>query len=84
MSSFKLCPNAAFLPVNIRPDIQVLDSIMEIMKGFTEKFQQYSIDEAFLLPGPDIKSFEEAALCALRIKDEVRNKKDYLFGRSRI
>ena len=42
------------------------------MKGFADKFQQYSIDEAFLVPGPDIKSFEEAALCALRIKDEIK------------
>lgn len=44
---------------------------MDIMRGFAEKFQQYSIDEAFLVPGPEIRSFEEAALCALRIKDEI-------------
>ena len=52
--------------------VQVSDNIMEIMKGFAEKLQQYSIDEAFLVPGPEIKSFEEAALCALRIKDEIK------------
>jgi DNA polymerase IV (DinB-like DNA polymerase) len=34
---------------------------MEIMKCFAEKFQQYSIDEAFLVPKPEIKDFEEAA-----------------------
>jgi DNA polymerase IV (archaeal DinB-like DNA polymerase) len=68
----KLCPDASFLPVNIRLYVQVSDNIMEIMKGFAEKFQQYSIDEAFLVPGPDINSFEEAALCALRIKDEIK------------
>ena len=39
------------------------------MKGFAEKFQQYSVDEAFLVPGPEIKSFEEAVLCASKIKD---------------
>lgn len=70
--AYKLCPDAAFLPVNIRLYVQVSDNVMEIMKGFAGKFQQYSIDEAFLVPGPDIKSFEEAALCALRIKDEIR------------
>jgi DNA polymerase IV (DinB-like DNA polymerase) len=70
--AYKLCPDASFLPVNIRLYIQVSDNVMEIMKGFAEKFQQYSIDEAFLVPGPDIKSFEEAALCALRIKDEIK------------
>lgn len=70
--AYKLCPDAAFLPVNIRLYVQVSDNVMEIMKGFAGKFQQYSIDEAFLVPGPDIKSFEEAALCALRIKDEIK------------
>jgi DNA polymerase IV (DinB-like DNA polymerase) len=45
---------------------------MEIMKDFSEKFQQYSIDEAFLVPGPDIRSYEEAAMIALKIKDEVQ------------
>jgi DNA polymerase IV (DinB-like DNA polymerase) len=50
--AYKLCPDAAFLPVNIRLYVQVSDNVMEIMKGFAEKFQQYSIDEAFLVPGP--------------------------------
>jgi DNA polymerase IV (DinB-like DNA polymerase) len=30
------------------------------------------VDEAYLLPRPDIKRFEEVALCALRIKDEIK------------
>jgi len=72
--AYKLCPDAAFLPVNIRLYVQVSDNVMKIMKGFAEKFQQYSIDEAFLVPGPDIKSFEEATFCALRIKDEIKRR----------
>jgi DNA polymerase IV (DinB-like DNA polymerase) len=70
--AYKLCPDASFLPVNIRLYVKVSDNVMEIMKGFAEKFQQYSVDEAFLVPGPDINNFEEAALCALRIKDEIK------------
>jgi DNA polymerase IV (archaeal DinB-like DNA polymerase) len=70
--AYKLCPDAVFLPVNMRLYVQVSDKVMVIMKGFAEKFQQYSIDEAFLVPGPDIKSFEEATLCALRIKEEIK------------
>ena len=57
---------------HIRLYVQISDNVMEIMKGFAEKFQQYSIDEAFLVPGPDIKNFEEATLCALRIKEEIK------------
>ena len=70
--AYKLCPDAAFLPVNMKLYVQVSMNVMEIMKGFAEKFQQYSIDEAFLVPGPEIRSFEEAAIIALRIKDEVK------------
>ena len=70
--AYKLCPDAKFLPVNIRLFVNVSDNVMDIMKGFAEKFQHYSIDEAFLVPGPDIKSFEEAAIIALRIKDEIK------------
>lgn len=69
--AYKLCPDAAFVPVNMKLYAQVSANVMEIMKGFAEKFQQFSVDEAFLVPGPEIKSFEEAALCALRIKDEI-------------
>jgi DNA polymerase IV (DinB-like DNA polymerase) len=45
---------------------------MEILRGFSEKFQQVSVDEAYLTPGPEIRNFEEAALFALRIKDEIQ------------
>ena len=69
--AYKLCPDASFVPVNMKLYAQVSANVMEIMKGFSEKFQQYSVDEAFLVPGPEIKSFEEAAIIALRIKDEI-------------
>jgi DNA polymerase IV (archaeal DinB-like DNA polymerase) len=62
--AYKLCPDAVFLPVNIRLYVQVSDNVMEIMKVFADKFQQYSIDEAFLVPKPEIKDFEEAAIIA--------------------
>jgi DNA polymerase IV (archaeal DinB-like DNA polymerase) len=36
--AYKLCPDAAFLPVNIRLYVQVSDNVMEIMKGFSASF----------------------------------------------
>lgn len=72
--AYKLCPDAAFLPVNIRLYVQVSYNVMEIMKDFADKFQQYSIDEAFLVPGPEIKDFEEAAIIALKIKEEIKRR----------
>jgi|GEM_PF-5695889 len=42
------------------------------LKGFVDKFQQVSVDEAYLVLGSDVRNFEEAVLYALRIKDEVQ------------
>lgn len=68
--AYKICPDAAFVPVNMKLYAQVSANVMEIMKGFAEKFQQYSVDEAFLVPTA-VSNFEEAAMIALRIKDEI-------------
>ena len=70
--AYKLCPDATFVPVNMKLYAQVSAKVMEIMKGFAEKFQRYSVDEAFLVPGPEIRNFEDAAIVALRIKDEIK------------
>lgn len=70
--AYRLCPGAVFLPVNMKLYAGVSAGIMELLRGFAEKFQQVSVDEAYLIPGPEIRNFEEAALYALRIKDEVQ------------
>ena len=70
--AYRLCPDAVFLPVNMKLYAGVSARVMELLKGFAEKFQQVSVDEAYLVPGPDVRNFEEAALYALRIKDEVQ------------
>ena len=70
--AYRLCPEAAFLSVNMKLYAGVSTNVMEILKGFAEKFQQVSIDEAYLLPGLEIRNFEDAALCGLRIKDEIQ------------
>jgi len=41
LQAYKLCPDAAFLPMNMKFYVQVSANVMEIMKGFAEKFQQY-------------------------------------------
>lgn len=69
--AYRLCPDAVFLPVNMKLYAGVSAKIMELLKGFADRFQQVSVDEAYLVPGPDVRNFEEAALYALRIKDEV-------------
>ena len=70
--AYRLCPDAVFLPVNMRLYADVSARVMELLKGFADKFQQVSVDEAYLVPGPEVRNFEEAAIYALRIKDEVK------------
>jgi DNA polymerase IV (archaeal DinB-like DNA polymerase) len=70
--AYKRCPDAVFLPGNMKLYGVVSVNVMEILKGFADKFQQVSVDEAYLIPGPEIRNFEEAAIYALRIKEEVK------------
>lgn len=70
--AYRLCPDAVFLPSDMKLYAGVSEKVMEILKGFSDKFQQVSVDEAYLVPGAEVRNFEEAALYALRIKDEVQ------------
>jgi DNA polymerase IV (DinB-like DNA polymerase) len=70
--AYRLCPQAVFLPVNMKLYAGVSAGVMELLHGFADKFQQVSVDEAYLIPGPEIRNYEEAAIYALRIKDEVQ------------
>ncbi|MCC4769235.1 DNA polymerase IV [Methanosarcina sp. DH2] len=70
--AYRLCPGAVFLPVDMKLYAGVSAGVMELLRGFAEKFQQVSVDEAYLIPGPEVRSFEEAAIYALSIKDEVQ------------
>ncbi|AYK16010.1 MAG: DNA polymerase IV [Methanosarcina flavescens] len=70
--AYRLCPDAVFLPVNMKLYAGVSAKVMELLKGFADRLQQVSVDEAYLVPGPEIRNFEEAAMYALRIKDEVQ------------
>ena len=70
--AYRLYPDAIFLPVNMKLYASVSTKIMELLRGFADRFQQVSVDEAYLIPGPEVRNFEEAALYALKIKDEIQ------------
>ena len=44
--------------------------ICRFCEGFAEKFEQVSIDKAYLVP-IDIRSFDETVLCTHKIKTEI-------------
>ena len=70
--AYKLCPDAAFLPVNMGLYKEVSINVIEILRGFAEKFEQVSVDEAYLVP-VEIFTFDDAVICAHRIKDEIKS-----------
>ena len=67
----KLCPDCTFLPVNMELYKTASSNVMSILREFSEKFGQVSIDEAYLVPF-NISNFDDAVLCAHKIKDEIK------------
>lgn len=71
--AYTLCSNAIYMPVNFPVYARVSGEVMGILKGYAEKFQQVSIDEAYL-DVSSIGSFEAARELALGIKKEMVEK----------
>jgi DNA polymerase IV (DinB-like DNA polymerase) len=69
--AWKLCPEAAFLPVNIPLYLQVSSRIMNTLRSYADKFESWGIDEAFLDVSSRVGNLEEAKQLALQIKKEI-------------
>ncbi|HZY26072.1 MAG TPA: DNA polymerase IV, partial [Bacteroidales bacterium] len=72
VKAHKLCPDCVFIPVNMELYKEVSGKVMEILRGYADKFEQVSIDEAYLTP-VDVSNYGDAVLCAHRIKDEIKS-----------
>jgi DNA polymerase IV (DinB-like DNA polymerase) len=69
--AYHLCPQAVFLPVNFPLYRAVSANVMRILRGYAERIQQVSIDEAYL-DSTYLGSFDAAEACAKAIKEEIR------------
>ncbi|MEM2897353.1 MAG: DNA polymerase IV [Candidatus Bathyarchaeia archaeon] len=72
--AWNLCKEAIFLPVNHELYERVSNNIMKILKSYADKFEQVSIDEAFLDISEKAKDFKEAEKLAKAIKEEILNR----------
>jgi DNA polymerase IV (DinB-like DNA polymerase) len=72
--AWKLCPEAVYLPVNYGLYEKVSGKIMRILRKYTDKFEQWGIDEAFLDVSSKVKGYGEAEALARRIKKEIFEK----------
>jgi len=68
--AYRLCPNAIFLIPRYRLYSSVSDRIMAILRGYADRFQQVSIDEAYL-DLSSLRNYEWAAALARRIMEDV-------------
>lgn len=72
--AYKLKSDAIFLPVDEKYYEDVSSKIMSLLKSFASKFEQVSIDEAFLDISDKVSSYDEAYEYAKKVKDSVREK----------
>ena len=71
--AFVLCPQAVFLSPDIAFYSKVSAEVMTLLKSYGFRFQQVSIDEAFLDVTP-LGSFREAAALAEQIQTTIERK----------
>jgi DNA polymerase IV (DinB-like DNA polymerase) len=69
--AYHLNPEAVFLPVNFRLYVRVSREVMKILRSYSEKFQQRSIDEAYLDVTKRVKNIKAAEILAMKIKKEI-------------
>ena len=69
--AWQLCPEAVYLPVNYELYARVSNEIMGILRGYSEKFEQWGIDEAFLDITSRVKDYAEAEALARQMKNEI-------------
>jgi DNA polymerase IV (DinB-like DNA polymerase) len=72
--AWRLCPGAVYLPVNYSLYQKVSTRIMTILQGYSDKFERWGLDEAFLDVTLRVKNFEEAEKLAQKIKKDVYEK----------
>ncbi len=74
--AYKLCPDAVFLLPNMELYIETSNRIMKILRRFADKFEQVSVDEAFLDVSRKVGNFKDAEKIALEIKSFVSEKEN--------
>lgn len=72
--AYELCPDATFLPVNMALYKRVSAELMRLLREYADKFEQVSIDEAYLDISTKVHDWNEAIEYAQLIKREILEK----------
>ena len=71
--AFVLCPQAVYLPPDFTLYSRISTEVMAFVRSYGFRFQQVSIDEAYLDISP-LGSYHEAAVFAEQVKDTIGRK----------
>ncbi len=72
--AYKLCKDAIYLPVNMKLYVSVSEKVMDIIRKYSDKHEQVSVDEMFLDLTHKVKNYDEAVVLAKKIKRELKQK----------
>lgn len=72
--AWQKCLSAVFLPVRFELYGEASRAVMKIFRTYADKFEQMSVDEAYLDVSNRCKSFKEAEELARKLKKEVLEK----------
>jgi DNA polymerase IV (DinB-like DNA polymerase) len=70
--AYRLCPDGVYLRPNYKLYDEASEQVMQVLRTYAAKFEQISIDEAFMDVTGKVANYDEAALFAAKIKQEVR------------
>ncbi|MEK6920223.1 MAG: DNA polymerase IV, partial [Thermoproteota archaeon] len=72
--AYKLCPQGMY----VRPDFKLYgetsEKVMSLLRGYADKFEQTSIDEAFLDVSVRCQAFDDGPELASKMKEEMKAK----------
>lgn len=72
--AYKRCPHGTYLHPNFEKYQKASKKVMEIVNSYSDKFQQVSIDEAYLDVSDKCTNFKEVKELAEKLKNEIQKK----------
>ncbi len=70
--AYRLCPQGVYVPPDFTLYGEVSDRAMEVLRRFADRFEQTSIDEAFMDVGDRCRDYDDAAVVARGLKGELK------------
>ena len=71
--AYKLCPQGIYVPPDFELYGETSDRAMDVLRKFADRFEQTSIDEAFMDVGDRCKDYDQAGVLARDVKTGLKS-----------